>query len=602
MKKQLICVILLLSLSVRTMAQETAQECYEYFKLCYSRYLETGEVSFFDRGFGALDRAVELQSDSAMVSMGMLFENAGDYKNAMRLYFKAKAYKNDMAMHQLGLLYYEGLGCESNDYDAFYWFNKAAKRGNMASAAILSDMYLFGTYHILADKNKALYWAEKSAQANDSYGLYMLGKCYFILKPGEKEGLYCLYYSRSACMGNGFAKETLGEIERDFVFKKIVEYGTTKDIMAEGKRLFSNSEYNSSIPYLRLAASREVPDAYYYLGNCYNYGRGVKVDLDSARYFYQKAIGMGFAEAEAALNYIDNHGPIYDAAKDTVAASYVKAALECSARGDTAAMLANLKHSIYEGSIIANTHLGLYYMGLSNSFPDQKKSFNLFKTAARYGEPLAQYYLGVHYQYGLGTEPDNGKAVEYYYKSLDQGCMEAVSRLAACIKDGVGISKNVNQALSMMKFAAASGDTAAMITIADTYIENKNYNVGLEIYQGLAGCGYLPALYRIALCYFDGLGVSKDLDKSFELTQKASECGKPEIIHHLAICYWNGFGTKKDRKKAFSCFQKAAQAGYVDSMIELSFCYENGRGVAKDKKMAEFWQKKAESTNSVLTK
>ena len=60
--------------------------------------------------------------------------------------------------------------------------------------------------------------------------------------------------------------------------------------------------------------------------------------------------------------------------------------------------------------------------------------------------------------------------------------------------------------------------------------------------------------------------------------------------YNLAIAYYRGIGVKKDMVKAVNWFQKAAEQGYADAEYILAAAYQNGRGdLPKDKIMAYVW-------------
>jgi TPR repeat protein len=56
---------------------------------------------------------------------------------------------------------------------------------------------------------------------------------------------------------------------------------------------------------------------------------------------------------------------------------------------------------------------------------------------------------------------------------------------------------------------------------------------------------------NLALCYKNGEGIEKNLEKAFDWYQKAAENDIKEAIFNLALLYENGEGTKKNLEKAF---------------------------------------------------
>ena len=64
-------------------------------------------------------------------------------------------------------------------------------------------------------------------------------------------------------------------------------------------------------------------------------------------------------------------------------------------------------------------------------------------------------------------------------------------------------------------------------------------------------------------------------------------------MNKLANCYYNGEGTTKDYNQAFYWYKKAAEAGNSDAMLNVGSMYLRGEGSTKDLNQAKYWYKKA---------
>ena len=57
------------------------------------------------------------------------------------------------------------------------------------------------------------------------------------------------------------------------------------------------------------------------------------------------------------------------------------------------------------------------------------------------------------------------------------------------------------------------------------------------------------------MCYEQGNGIDRNLQKAMEWYQKAAEQGIAESQYNLAQCYANGLGVKQDAEKAVFWYQ-----------------------------------------------
>lgn len=127
--------------------------------------------------------------------------------------------------------------------------------------------------------------------------------------------------------------------------------------------------------------------------------------------------------------------------------------------------------------------------------------------------------------------------------------------------------------------------------------------------------GDAAAQTRLALCYFEGKGVSTDYKKAIKWFSKAAEQGNADAAHHLGWCYSGGYGVDRDYDQALRWHLTAAQRGkkYADKDIDISpremvvalegnvvgqnlmgLCYNEGYcGFPKNKAAAVWWFHKA---------
>jgi uncharacterized protein len=108
--------------------------------------------------------------------------------------------------------------------------------------------------------------------------------------------------------------------------------------------------------------------------------------------------------------------------------------------------------------------------------------------------------------------------------------------------------------------------------------------------------GNTHASYILAGWYLQGKeGVlEQDMKKAVELLTIAVSDNIPSALFDLAICYEEGLGVKKDERTAFELYLKAALEGDKDSIYSIGRCYYHGIGVIPDKQLALIWLEKAQ--------
>lgn len=82
-------------------------------------------------------------------------------------------------------------------------------------------------------------------------------------------------------------------------------------------------------------------------------------------------------------------------------------------------------------------------------------------TAAKKGDPQAQYELGFSYLFGLGVSKSEALAVAWWQRAADSGHASAQNLLGAAFADGAfGVVRDDEQAISWYQKAAAQGEPA----------------------------------------------------------------------------------------------------------------------------------------------
>lgn len=116
-----------------------------------------------------------------------------------------------------------------------------------------------------------------------------------------------------------------------------------------------------------------------------------------------------------------------------------------------------------------------------------------------------------------------------------------------------------------------------------------DYQTAVREFTIAADAGLDLAQYNLAILYYLGQGVEKDMGKAFELTQAAARQGHLGAQANLASLYLDGSGTEPDIGRGIEWFSAAGRSGHASSAITLANMYYDGEPVARDLVLAHSW-------------
>ena len=204
---------------------------------------------------------------------------------------------------------------------------------------------------------------------------------------------------------------------------------------------------------------------------------------------------------------------------------------------------------------------------------------------AEQGSSDAQYNLGLCYFYGDGVEEDFAQAAEWFRRAAEQGLAEAQSNFGVCCQRK-GTEEGFAQAAEWFRRAAEQGHPEAQYNLALSYYNGDGVNKDLvqaaEWFRRAAEQGLANAQFMLGGCYYSGGGVEHDFKQAVEWFRKAAEQGLPEAQYYLGVCYYNGDGVGPDRKQAEKWIREAAEQGYPDAQQVLAQSFGEETGVPQD--------------------
>jgi len=154
-----------------------------------------------------------------------------------------------------------------------------------------------------------------------------------------------------------------------------------------------------------------------------------------------------------------------------------------------------------------------------------------------------------------------------------------------------GLQKSPERAVGILKAiapVAIDSSTGKPVAAQDDLMKASSSNMKKDKYSTLA-------MKKIAECYLEGTGVTKDSNVALAWMEAAFHIGNDShAAHDLALLYEYGrHGVEVDVVAAAEWFELAAKEGNVESMVELGLCFELGCGVEQSDEHALDWYTKA---------
>ena len=231
-----------------------------------------------------LTRKAEEGNVDAQVSLGYMYlygdkENnvTQDYKQALNYYSMAAAQNDNVAVNNLGSLYYSGIGTKKNPYKAAELFKKASDMGNVEASVNLAFLYLSGS-GVAQDGARAMNYLAKASNEGNYTAQYMLGYAYYrgfmvpqnyqkafeLMRDAAKAGYDDAQYFMGLMYldGNGITKNYGNAVKylgNAFMQGNINAMVRLADIFAEGT-VYPQNVYQAYIMY-NIASNRGVAEA-----------------------------------------------------------------------------------------------------------------------------------------------------------------------------------------------------------------------------------------------------------------------------------------------------------------------------------------------------
>jgi len=392
---------------------------------------------------------------------------------------------------------------------------------------------IYGKDAKLNDFKKAEQLLLSESQRGNVLAVYDLGKLYSTDKLGEKnEEMSIAKYTQAL---QGFL-----QIEPNSKkIKPYVQYRIGK-MFCYG--LGTEQDYEKAFEWFERSAKQKNKFAQFSLANLYYYGSGVKKDLSQAFLWYQRSSSQGQPYAAYSIAQMYRYGEYVTKDNDT-AQRYYKQALS----------------------------------GFLKIESDDMANDDLF------------YKLGQMFKFGLGTDSDVTKAIEYFRRSAEMNNKNGLFEYGKALLIGEHIPQDTDSALKILEKAVKLKNSNAKRFLALEYISGEHleqdFEKGIALLTECADSGDVIACYRLGKIYLQGEIMPQNLDKAEKYLLLAED--NEYTQYALAKLYLQE--EKYDIQKAVNYFEKSADKNHWAS-YQLGRIYLFGaKDIERDKEQAIEW-------------
>lgn len=392
---------------------------------------------------------------------------------------------------------------------------------------------IYGKDAKLNDFKKAEQLLLSESQRGNVLAVYDLGKLYSTDKLGEKsEEISIAKYTQAL---QGFL-----QIEPNSKkLKPYVQYRIGK-MFCYG--LGTEQNYQKAFEWFERSAKQKNKFAQFSLANLYYYGSGIEKDLSQAFLWYQRSSSQGQPYAAYSIAQMYRYGEYVTKDNDT-AQRYYKQALS----------------------------------GFLKIESDDMANDDLF------------YKLGQMFKFGLGTDSDVTKAIEYFRRSAEMNNKNGLFEYGKALLIGEHIPQDTDSALKILEKAVKLKNSNAKRFLALEYISGEHleqdFEKGIALLTECADSGDVIASYRLGKIYLQGEIMPQNLDKAEKYLLLAED--NEYTQYALAKLYLQE--EKYDIQKAVDYFENGADKNHWAS-YQLGRIYLFGaKDIERDKEKAIEW-------------
>ena len=221
---------------------------------------------------------------------------------------------------------------------------------------------------------------------------------------------------------------------------------------------------------------------------------------------------------------------------------------------------------------------------------DGAKAVKLLQKARKADDAEASFQLALIYQ--RQSKPDITYIFTLLQEAVDKDHIGAMKKIAGLILE---YKKDYKAATALLKKAAEFGDPEAMYFLAQIYSARK-LAAPKEAFMWMhmaAQKAHVAAMRQVAVYYYLGYGVDKDIKQADLFLRHATERGDVEAWTVVGRILCAPDKEQAEQAQGFTCLLKAVSLGSSQALLALGEIHLNGTFVEDDPDRAQRYYKQA---------
>jgi len=453
-------------------------------------------------------------------------------------------------------------------------------------------------------------------------------------------------FATSYCTDGLDSIRTIGDL-RDYACAK----GIASAFYSRGMDSYKRKQYKDAISDLLESIRRgyHVFRTYFVLSHCCRDGIGTSKDLCRAAEFMKKAI-----ELSQYPDHVPYQCELYDiynlqkrdkkfllAYLDTLDGSRPevlirKSRILCRKRDTFKEAVGMCRDAVRAGAVQYSNEL-FDMLWRQNTPESDKEAFDCAMTYARLNNGEAMGRVARAYRDGRGVEKNLSEAARWMRSAWSKGVSwaswelftilrrintpeslkemidlgtplaeagnrELQARMSIAYRDGLGVPKDLDRAINLMRKAKdqklgwANNELFDMLLAKGT---PESVKEAIDVIRTYSETGDADALLRLGKAYRDGLGVDVNSEKAESLFRSSFEKGN--IAARRALI--DLLATKDDdqsKRERLHLLESSASVGDIPSMVAVGRMYRDGEFVDRDIGRAAYWMTRAADSGYVF--